>query len=149
MRRKARSRARLGFTLIEVMISSALLGLGVLAGVRLFTSSVSGTSYVQDRSVATTLAVQRLERLGTQGVSALPACPGAPRGCREDRTTFTTPPACTSEIDFKYRLDTVITSHPDASRQNGARLVTVSVCWRDEQATIHQAQLDRLFVPDV
>jgi type IV pilus modification protein PilV len=56
-----------GFTLIEVMITLAIFSIGILAIAGLQISSINGTSSARMQTEATTLAVERLERL-----SALP-----------------------------------------------------------------------------
>ena len=150
-----------GFSLVEVMIASAILGIGVLATVNLFGHSTQGVSWTRDRSAATTIAIERLEFLGTKGIASLPACNGA-IGCQSGPTTFAAViPGCTQQVgemqanpaitdpSGKYRVDTVVKDHPDLGRQGGAKLVTVSVCWRDRKQLVHQAQLERLFVPDL
>jgi prepilin-type N-terminal cleavage/methylation domain-containing protein len=143
-----RRRRRRGFTLIEVMISAALLGFGVLAGVRLFGSSTKGTAYVRDRAIATTLVVEQMERMGTQGMERLPSCPGL-AGCRASTTLLAPPVACSALIENKFRVDTVINEHPDKDRQRNARIATVSSCWTDVHGVVHEAQLERLFVPEI
>lgn len=152
---------RRGFSLLEVMISAAVLGVGVLAGVRLFTTGVEGNAWTRSRSTATTMAIQRLEQLGTRGVDLLPAGCTGPVGCKAGQQELAPPVPCTQQVDEmnvdvsvsepngKYRVDTVVEPHPDGGRQLGARVVTVSVCWQDPDGSVHEAQLDRLFVPNI
>lgn len=152
---------RRGFSLLEVMIAAAILGIGVLAGVRLYTAGVEGSSWTRSRSIATNIAIQRLEQLGAQGVDLLPAGCSGPVGCKATQQTFASAVPCSRRVNGmnsdvtvsvpngKYRVDTVIEPHPDGARQPGARVVTVSVCWQDPDRTVHEAQLDRLFVPNI
>ena len=154
-----------GFSLVEVMVASAILGVGVIAATKMFSSGVDGVSWTKNRSAATNIAIQRLEMLGTMGIDQLPACVGQV-GCKAgfnsvapvlaNAGTY----ACTRMLDDmigdpdtanatgKYRVDTVVEAHPDVGRQAEARLVTVSVCWTDD-TDVHQVQLNRLFIPNV
>lgn len=52
-----------GFTLIEVMISLAIFSIGILAIACLQIASINGNSSARMQTEATTLAVERLERL--------------------------------------------------------------------------------------
>jgi len=52
-----------GFTLIEVMITLAIFSIGILAIAGLQISSINGNSSARIQTEATTLAVERLERL--------------------------------------------------------------------------------------
>ena len=52
-----------GFTLIEVMISLAIFSIGILAITGLQISSINGNVSARMQTEATTLAVERLERL--------------------------------------------------------------------------------------
>ena len=52
-----------GFTLIEVMIALAIFSIGILAIAGMQISSINGNSSARMQTEATTLAVERLERL--------------------------------------------------------------------------------------
>lgn len=52
-----------GFTLIEVLISLAIFSIGILAIAGLQINSINGNSSARMQTEATTLAVERLERL--------------------------------------------------------------------------------------
>ncbi|MGF1511893.1 MAG: prepilin-type N-terminal cleavage/methylation domain-containing protein [Myxococcota bacterium] len=158
---------RRGFSLVEVMVSSLLLGLGVAALVELFTSSSSGLRISRNRSVATQLALQRLEQLAAFGIDGLPGC-GFGTGCREGITTLAAPQSAAAGFDCtqlvsdtgfsgeqagdqngRFRVDVSEVPHPDPNQIPGATLLRVSVCWSDRGNTIQQVQLERLVVPEV
>lgn len=139
-----------GFTLIEVLISAVVLGVGLVGLVNLHTASIRGLVKDEMLSVASDVAKQRLEEITTLRASEIPACVGDV-GCRTaDRSAYTpdlSPVAgfdCTRRVEGadvprvsgapeapKYRVDMVVEAHPDPLRQPEGRLVTVSVCWQD------------------
>ena len=144
-------RSTRGFSLVEVMVAAMILGIGVMAGIRVFGSSIDGVTSGRSRSTAATIATQRLESLGTQGVDKLPSCTGAV-GCMVSPSQMATqlPNGCTEMISEGglYRVDTIVAPHPDTARQPGARIATISVCWTEDQ-TVHQVQFNRIFVPNL
>src|SRR5688572_17810828 len=54
---------RRGFSLIEVMMTSLILGVGVVGLASMYTSSARGVGSSRHRETATQIAVQRIERL--------------------------------------------------------------------------------------
>jgi prepilin-type N-terminal cleavage/methylation domain-containing protein len=167
-KRHSRPPARLrprGFSLVEALVSSAVLGVGMLGVLNVLSFSQSGAAGSGARSAAKELASQRLEALTTMVADRLPACEGTV-GCRADETTLRPPlsPAagfrCTQEVPGmtfvdpgaaatgRFRIDTVVAAHPGAQQQAGARLVTVSVCWTDEGGHLREVRARRLMVPE-
>lgn len=158
--------SRAGFSLIEALVASAVLGVAVTCLTQMYTTSVRGYVSSQRLQEAVEIAAQRAEQLATMAAEDVPACTGTP-SCRADGTTMASElsPAngysCTTRLDApavvgpgstgatgsRYRVDTVVDSHPDVSRQPDARLVTVSVCWLDSAGFVHQVQTQRLMVP--
>jgi prepilin-type N-terminal cleavage/methylation domain-containing protein len=158
-------RRALGFSLVEVMVSMGMLGIGVAAAIKLFDASQNRTQHTRSRSASAQLALERLEYLGTRDLSNLPACTGAV-GCQAGPRTYTTPLSaqgqyqCTQYVDGQsiidpynvsstgsYRIDTVVSAHPNPNEAN-ARLVTVSVCWSDVRGNVEQVQERRLLAYD-
>jgi prepilin-type N-terminal cleavage/methylation domain-containing protein len=156
-----------GFSLIEVMISSLLFGLGVAALVQLFTSSSGGLRMSRNRAVATQLALQRLEQLAALDAGLVPQCAPS-NGCQEDFSTLAEPQPAAGGFDCTmvvqdggfageqaadpagaFRVDVATDDHPDPNQIAGARLLRVSVCWSDNGSGINQVQLERLVVPEV
>jgi prepilin-type N-terminal cleavage/methylation domain-containing protein len=159
--------ARRGFSLIEVAISSLVLGVAIAGLTSTYTSSEKGMQDSKARTSANELALQRLELLATQPVDQLPGCAG-PAVC-QNGFAFTAPAAaagtyqCTQYVDEadvvdpsqagsdnnRFRVDTAVEDHPDALRQPGARVVTVSVCWADRSGRVSQVTARRSLVPGV
>jgi len=159
---------RAGFSLVEVMVSGLLLGLGVAALVRLYTHSAEGIRVSRHRTVATQLAQQRLESLAGLGVDQAPGCP-ASDGCLQDITGLAAeqPPVggfdCTMRVlesgfsegqqdlddEGLFRIDVAFLDHPDLNQLAGSRVLRVSVCWTENGRTFEQVQLERLMVPEV
>lgn len=157
-----------GFSMVETMVSTGVLGIGLAALIRLTGTTADSLADNRHHAEAHRIAQQRLEQLATQrpDVLLLPTCPlsGAALGCREDRTRLTATKACTTWVDGPalpsatgspaptnptergYRLDVVIGPHPDTVHQANAFLATVSVCW-EEAGRVEEVQLARLLVP--
>ncbi len=164
----ARQHSR-GFSLIEVMVTSVILGMGVIGVANLFTSSARGVGTSRMRETATQVALQRLERLATSPAAALPTCGGVV-GCRATGEAMmpdlgTSPDLyeCTQYVDDMgpsdptarttgglagYRLDTVVSPPPSLTQNDDARLISVSVCWTDTSGRIQQVLMQRLSLGD-
>lgn len=158
-------RSRAGFSLIEAMVATAVLGVAVASLSALYTTAVQGYVTSQRLQDAVEIASQRAEQLATMPADELPACAGA-ANCRTDNRTLAAPLApagafdCTLQLDApavqgpgaapagaRFRVDTVVGDHPDNARQPDARLLTVSVCWTDGAGIVHEVQATRLLVP--
>jgi prepilin-type N-terminal cleavage/methylation domain-containing protein len=165
MRKKSRRR---GFSLIEVMISGAVLSIGLLGVVELHRSSVRGLARGRAITVAGQIVAQRAEQLAGPAPDALtlPACPraGGVLGCRLSSSAFATSKTCTAWLldsdvpsatgvdvpstpDVGYRRDVVIEAHPDTTNHQGSFLATISVCWLDTQGKVQELQAQKLLVP--
>lgn len=161
-------RSRRGFSIVEVLVASGVLGVGLVALLEVHGSTVENLARGAHVVEATRIADQRLEQLATQrpDATALPSCAqgGGPLGCIEADRTLATDKACTTWVDgpavpgpsgvaspgamFRgYRMDLVIGPHPDGLNQPGGFLATVSVCWPDENGDFHELRADRLLVP--
>ena len=152
-------------TLIETMVAAGVLGVAVLGLVQLHTTSTRQNASLRDLSVARALAAQRLERLATRPVEQLAACVG-PAGCREGIDSLRASKgtvsgyACTDFADGpsvaapgttalgKFRIDTTVEAHPDPGQHPDARILTVSVCFRDAYEQIREVRAERMLVPD-
>lgn len=154
-------------TLVETMVSSALLGLGVLSLANMFFTSERGVAESTDRAAAHELAQQYAERLGAVSYDQLPACVVA-GGCRLDEATYAPIKpvsggyACSALVDGmtlqdpdperqtgKYRIDTTRAAHPDPTQQQGAFLYTFSVCWTDGAGRVQEISVERMTFPEL
>ena len=166
MRRSERAQA--GFSLIEGMISAAVLSVGLLGVVELHRTSIRGLATGRALTVASQIAVQRAEQIGGREVDvlSLPNCPTASDtvGCKLSRKAFASPKTCTAwlsdsdvptpaGVDFPssanvgYRRDIVIEAHPDTNNHNGSFLATISVCWVDAKGYVQELRSQKLLVP--
>jgi prepilin-type N-terminal cleavage/methylation domain-containing protein len=157
---------RRGFSLVEIVVSMGLLGIGVAAGIQLFDATARSTMHTRSKTSSMQLAEERLEYLGTRDLSDLPSCAGT-ADCRAGVRTYN--PALTASGGYQctqyaggqaildpydaastgmYRIDTIIEAHPDPTREPNARLITVSVCWTDERGNVQQVQERRLIAYD-
>jgi hypothetical protein len=152
--------------MVETLVSAAVLGFGVLGLFRLYEASIGGASISRGRAAATELALDQLERLGTMPAESLPGCAGAV-GCRasvsEARPALAEAGgfACTrlvndmgaldapSADEGRFRVDTVVAAHPGAQQQLGGVVVTISVCWRDDDGALQEVRAQRLLLPEV
>lgn len=162
------SSGRSGFSFVEVLVSCALLGIGLLGLVDLHMSSLRGLGRGRFATGAKEVATQRGEHLATQAadLATMPSCPagGGPVGCFQDRNNLAPAKTCTQWLGDpdvptpsgasiagagprQFRMDTVIGPHPDATNHAAALLVTVSVCWTDESGIVEQVQARRMIVP--
>ncbi len=153
--------------MIDALVAVAVLGIGMTAGIRLFTVNKQATKWSRSRVEARAILDQRLELLSAQPVDQLPACAG-PIGCRASETALrvSLPPAgpfqCTQTVDQmnfpdpnvpsldgEYRIDTVVQAHPDATRQKlGAQIIAVSVCWIDDGGQAQEVRAERMLLPE-
>ncbi len=121
---KRRSRRR-GFSLIEIMIATVILGIGLLGLVELHSHSIRGTVKAESIGRGTEVARQVADQLMTQTVDSLPAACGAIAnpppdkylgGCRATAgagTVFAAdkPGACTQWLDAD-RIANVLDGNP-------------------------------------
>jgi type II secretory pathway pseudopilin PulG len=170
-RRAPRKNAR-GLTLIEVLVSAALLGFAVLALARIHTYAIEGLDKSDSVTTAMQLASQRLELLSGESITAaLPSCPplnpgiaGIEEGCLLDPRNLSNPKTCTewrmgSEVPDTtgsylqsgtgngYRVDIVIADHPNQAFYPEAQVAVVSVCWTGAGGDVHEIQARRVFIP--
>lgn len=157
-----------GLTLIEVMISAAVLGFGVMALAKVYTHTVRGMGSARHQGEAQQIALQRVEQLMGMGADHLPGCGVVPAGCRQTMSTYAAGKGadaggvqCTQRVDGpdlpaltdvnaagRYRIDTLVEAPGGANQQAGGQLVTVSVCWENGD-TIQQVQVRRILLPGV
>lgn len=157
-----------GVTLIETLVSVAILGVGVLSLTRMTVFSEHGLAESRTRVDAQKLAEQRAERLVALATTDLPTCPTA-EGCRQSRTAYSPAKApdatypCTEMVDgmsvadptvagpaeAKFRVDTTVVAHPDPGQLAGAQVITVSACWTDLDGTVQEVQVQRMLVPEI
>jgi prepilin-type N-terminal cleavage/methylation domain-containing protein len=83
--RKVDRRTRRGFSLLEALIAAAVLGIGLIALVKLHTSALRGMRTTRDQASASDIATQIADYIATQQNVTPPACdpPSGPDpGCR-------------------------------------------------------------------
>lgn len=166
-RRRSPHWARRGLTLVEVMATAAVLGIGMMALTKTYTHAREGSRGSRLRTAAVRIAEQRLERLSTLPVERIAGCVGPTTGCRVNRDALAPVLGnvesyrCTQAVDEmgfidpaasttgQFRVDTVVENHPDPRQQAGARVVYVSVCWTSLAGQVEQVQLQRMVVPEV
>jgi prepilin-type N-terminal cleavage/methylation domain-containing protein len=157
-----RARRQAGFTLLEAMIASAVLAIGIVGVVGLQATLFSSARFSHDMSSASYLLQYRSEELGTYTIDQLDTtglCRGAAPGCRGIGGIEAPAPAsgCTVKIfdpqpisspqppdQGPYRVDVGILPHPDNINHPNARVATISVCWQDRGALFKQIQSIRV-----
>jgi prepilin-type N-terminal cleavage/methylation domain-containing protein len=167
---KTHERQQAGFSLLEVLVATAILGVGLAALGRQYITAAHGVADSDGRAQAAMAAAQRIEALSTMEADEVPAC-AASVSCRAaNGVDFVAdlPPvggfACTRWVDGpdvfgpsarpraagqKFRIDASVVPHPDAARQPDGRLLTVNVCWRGADGRVHELQARRVLVPGV
>jgi prepilin-type N-terminal cleavage/methylation domain-containing protein len=86
-----------GFTILEAMIASAILGIGLLASVKMMVNMRTGNQIAQQRMVAMDYASNQLEEMRASGAcAALPAQQLNKRA--NDTTTYTLQVTCVGNI---------------------------------------------------
>lgn len=145
--------ASAGFSLVEAMVSSLILGFGVLVMASMYSLGARSMGGARTRDAARLAVQQRLETLAALGTEALPSCGGEP-GCLDPTTgrpraprppadgfpcsqyllegSLDTPEASDPER-YRFRLDTVVWAHPSEDQGEAARVVEVSACWLSGQ----------------
>ena len=156
--------------MIELVFAAGILGVGLAGLVHLHRNAVTGVARSDTIALATEIAHQRSEFLATMHSDDVPGCSGPVRCRTPGGQAFEAPLSavggfeCTRWVDgadvpeangvtsaqgVRFRVDTVVGSHPDPLRQSSARFVTVSVCWVDRIAQVHQIQTRKLVIPGV
>lgn len=102
-----------GFTFIEVLVSVAIIAACFLPLLGLFMTSAYAGQHARYMTIASQLAVSRLEDLRTAGyTSVLP----------ESRRSFTTLPQYSGYAEFEYQVDV-------AEVEPGLKEVAITVYW--------------------
>ena len=153
--------------MVEVMLTSAVLAVGMVALAHTYNRAQTGMRTSRLRTAALRIAEQRIEQLSTVPVGRLAGCVSPAVGCRSDLRTLAPVLGnvgsyrCTQYVDEmgfhdptatltgKYRIDTGVQAHPDPRQQSGALVVSISVCWTTNDGRIDQVQLQRMIVPEV
>lgn len=144
------------------MTSTIVLGIGVMATVKVYGTSTAGREKSKARADVTKVVEQRLDALEALGASNLPVCEGA-KTCRNEAGGWTPrkPPSgaypCTqimgrpslkerrrTAAKGKFRVDTMIWAHSDADQRSASRLIKVSACWKDRRGRIQQVAATRM-----
>ncbi len=151
-------------TLTEVVISTLVLGIGVMGVAKIQTTSVKSMAGSRSQNVARQLAQQRIEWLATKSLDRIAGCSGPPT-CRAGRRTpgpmktaqggflcsrFVDGPTGSEgdSAEAKFRVD-VSVSKPQGTRQfDDAKLLTVAVCYFEPDGTIGEVRAERLVVDD-
>ncbi len=166
-----------GMTLIETLIASAVLSVGVMSLGNLFFFAEEGIAVGKKFASASELARQRVEWLAAQPMAQIPQCLNT-QGCRLSRSAYASMKSaagayeCSEMLDGmstrtpdrprgspsaqagrnivpQYRIDTIVQPHSDANQQIGAQIVSVGVCWTDMGGQVHEVRAERLLVPEI
>jgi len=105
-----------GFTLLEVLISIAILSIGLLGMAALTVGTIKGNELSNDLTTATTLAQDQMEDLRRQGYSGIPAA---------DTTTTEDYNSISGYADYKRVTQTEI-----GVPAVGMKTVTVTTSWQ-------------------
>lgn len=144
------------------MSASLILGIGVMATVKVYSSGAQGRLQNRRRDVAVRLVERRIESLDARGAERLPLCPG-PSGCLDASRELRPPkPAAgrfpctqvlsrdslnerwTEQQDGILRIDTTVWAHPDPEQRSESRMVTVAACWRDARGRPKEFRMKKL-----
>jgi prepilin-type N-terminal cleavage/methylation domain-containing protein len=91
------NRNHTGFTILEAMIASAILGIGLLASVKMMVNMRTGNQVAQQRMVAMDYASNQLEEMRASGAcAALPAHQLNKRA--NDTTVYTLQVTCVGNV---------------------------------------------------
>lgn len=149
-------------------MSAGILGIGVVGLMNSFFFTENSISVSKQRAAAVEMAQQRVERLVGRTIASVPQC-ALQQGCRLNRQTYapmkspvgnyacsemrdgmSTRAAGTSALSTgAFRVDTVVTAHPDPNQQAGAVTVSVNVCWTNNEGVVQEVEAQRLMVPEV
>ncbi|MFN8546920.1 MAG: prepilin-type N-terminal cleavage/methylation domain-containing protein [Candidatus Eisenbacteria bacterium] len=139
-RRSMRLDHRSGFTLVELMIATFLLTVGILATVQVFAVADKHVSFARQETIATSLAQEVQEKIMSETFSDIATVfDGADT---DDPETLHTP----TELWAEHVVDrlgeggrgviTVLTPAQDASLPYGSVGVTITMSWLEGQSTI-------------
>ena len=155
-------------TLIETMVSAAIVGVGVISLANMVFFAEDGIAVSRQRTSALEMARARGEWVATLPTASVPQCLVV-EGCRVDAQTYAPAKpaagayACSELLDSmsnlepgtsaattgRYRVDTVVAPHPDPEQQAGAQLLSVTVCWTDAEGQVQEVEAQRLLVPEI
>jgi len=143
-------------------MSAAILGVSIYSLSNLMGSARYSMQTSRSMITATALAEERAEML--VGSLDLPTNCVGPFSCRDNLQEWAVELGtdgayqCTQYVDegmaadpsergvdtFRYRIDTVVTPHPDPFQGTGTQLVTVSVCWQGDVDRVHMVREQRV-----
>ncbi len=103
-----------GFTLLEVLLASVILAVGLLGVAALQLTAINGNSYAMKVSEATRLASDRIEILQNMADSGLPL---------------------TDENGVQEAIDGMTRTTAIVSGPGGTQQITVTVTWTDDTET--------------
>jgi prepilin-type N-terminal cleavage/methylation domain-containing protein len=124
--RKTGKRER-GFTLVEVMVSLGILAFGILAVASMQSAALLGTSQSNAVSQATTVAMDRMERLLALPFTTWDPLPSPPNG-DDDSAIF---PEAPPDPPINVTSVTWSVQEGQAPVQTTSRLITVTVGYRE------------------
>ncbi|MDB9823332.1 prepilin-type N-terminal cleavage/methylation domain-containing protein [Deltaproteobacteria bacterium] len=110
----------IGFTLVEVMVALGILSFGVLAVASMQTSSLLGTARSNAVTMATTTAMDRMERLMALPFDTLATLSNG------DNSYFSDAPALPANIVSDDKVLWTVAAGPPPVQAN-TRIITVSV----------------------
>jgi len=124
--------ARAGFTLVEVLVATAVLAIGISAGVRTLGAMTRASAAAQDRAMAVRLAGERMAVLE----AAVDATPGT-------LDVDLTDAQGQSETDPRFRWQQQVTAAVDPDLLEA----TVTVTWSDGALERHYTVITYLNTP--
>ena len=111
-----------GFTLIEVLIATMILTIGLLGMAGLVTGIMTGNTQSSNQTIATVLAQDKMEEIARKGYSNMPT---------SDTATIEGYGSITGYAQFKRKTETGVNSpFPDL------KTITVTVFWDSDDRSL-------------
>lgn len=127
-----------GFTLIEVLVAVLILSIGLLGLAGLMASSIRNNQSAYQRTQATWLAYDIVDRMRANRAAALAGnyntAMGAPAACAANPVLAGTM-AAQDVTDWKNQLACALPTGDGAVAVQANRTVTVTVRWNDSRGT--------------
>ncbi len=146
------NRRRAGVTLVELMITMAIMSIGVLAAIGSYRYISVSIQNSKARTLSNNLAQEQIEKLKNLSyymllVTTNTASYAGLTGVDYDTGNY--PPATFVEggvsftratrVDFAYQNGTAISTAPWTTNDTGLKLITTFVIWRDANGLQHQS----------
>ncbi len=142
-----------GLTLIELMVTSAVISIGVVAMMASFRYITTSIQYSKGKSLGNNLVTEQVEKLKnlqyysllvtTTNISSVNSFASPlvydlgnypPQTLIQGGISFTR----YTRIDFAYQYGTAITTAPYTTNDTGLKMITVYVVWKDDRGLQYQ-----------